>query len=156
PGRRPRASPWPRPRSAPQRSRREKGHLPHLRRPRNRQEPERRLCRPARGHRRRRQEDILVVDTHPVVWDPNPTWKRRTILEGQTERDNVCIDAHDIDGDGKIDLALGAGWRPFNTKSGGTLQWLKQGKSIDEPWKLHPIGEEPTLHRIRFADIDGK
>jgi hypothetical protein len=99
--------------------------------------------------------DIVVVDTHRIVWYENPTWKRRTILEGMTARDNVCIAAYDIDGDGKVDLALGAGWRPFNTKGGGTLQWLKRGKTLDEPWTLHPIGEEPTLHRIRFADLDG-
>jgi hypothetical protein len=99
--------------------------------------------------------DIVVVDTHRVVWYENPTWKRRTILEGMTVRDNVCIAAYDIDGDGKVDLALGAGWGPFDTKKGGTLQWLKRGKTLDEPWTLHPIGEEPTLHRIRFADLDG-
>jgi hypothetical protein len=99
--------------------------------------------------------DIVVVDTHRVVWYENPTWKRRTILEGTTAKDNVCIAAHDIDGDGKIDLALGAGWRPANTKSGGTLQWLKQPDNLDKEWKLYPIAEEPTLHRIRFADLDG-
>lgn len=99
--------------------------------------------------------DIVVVDTHRVVWYENPAWKRRTIVEGKTERDNVCAAAYDIDGDGKLDLALGAGWRPSNTKTGGTLQWLKQPASLDEPWKLFPIGDEPTLHRIRFADLDG-
>jgi hypothetical protein len=99
--------------------------------------------------------DLVVVDQTRVVWYENPTWKRRTILQGQTAPDNVCVAAHDIDGDGRIDLALGAGWRPFNTKSGGTLQWLKCGKSPEEPWTLYPIGEEPMLHRIRFADLDG-
>src|SRR5262249_28722346 len=38
---------------------------------------------------------------------------------------------------------------------GGTLQWLKQGKTLDEPWTMYPIGEEPTVHRVRVADIDG-
>jgi hypothetical protein len=99
--------------------------------------------------------DIVVVDTHRVVWYENPTWKRRTILDKTTERDNVCVAAYDIDGDGRIDLALGAGWRPFNTRSGGTLQWLKQPDSLEQPWKLYPIAEEPMLHRIRFADLDG-
>jgi hypothetical protein len=103
-----------------------------------------------------KKPDVVVVDTHRVVWYENPTWKRRTILEGTTERDNVCVAAHDIDGDGKLDLALGAGWRPSNTKSGGTLQWLRQPASLDEQWKLYPIADEPTLHRIRFADLDGK
>src|SRR5438046_2259705 len=99
--------------------------------------------------------DVVVVDTTRVVWYENPTWKRRTIIEGQTKPDNVCIAAHDIDGDGQLDLALGADWKPSNTRDGGTLQWLRRGKTLDEPWTLYPIGEEPTLHRIRFADLDG-
>jgi hypothetical protein len=101
------------------------------------------------------KKDIVVVDTTRVVWYENPTWKRRVITEGQTKPDNVCIAAADIDGDGHLDLALGADWKPFNTTSGGTLQWLKRGKTLDEPWTLYPIGEEPTVHRIRFADLDG-
>lgn len=101
------------------------------------------------------KKDVVVVDTTRVVWYENPTWKRRTIIEGQTKPDNVCIAAYDIDGDGQLDLALGADWKPFNTKEGGTLQWLKRGRTLDEPWTLHPIGSEPTVHRIRFADVDG-
>src|SRR4051812_17573710 len=73
-----------------------------------------------------RKTDIVVVDSHRVVWYENPTWKRRLIIDKTTKADNVCAAAYDIDGDGKLDLALGADWKPFNTKSGGTLQWLKQ------------------------------
>src|SRR5262249_3823267 len=72
-----------------------------------------------------------------------------------TKPDNVCIAAHDIDGDGQLDFALGADWKPSNTKDGGTVQWLKRGKSLDEPWTLYPIATEPTVHRIRFVDLDG-
>jgi len=99
--------------------------------------------------------DIVVVDTDRVVWFENPTWKMRTIISKQTKTDNVCIAAADIDGDGKLDFALGAGWGRMDTKGGGTLQWLRQGPTIDSPWSVHPIGEEPTIHRIRFADLDG-
>jgi hypothetical protein len=101
------------------------------------------------------KKDIVVVDTTRVIWFENPTWKLHTIITGLTKPDNVCIDAYDIDGDGQIDFALGADWKPFNTKTGGTLQWLKRGKTQDEPWSVHPIDMEPTVHRIRFADIDG-
>lgn len=101
------------------------------------------------------KKDIVVVDSARVVWYENPTWKMRTIIQGQTKPDNVCVAAHDIDGDGQIDLVIGAEWKPFNTKSGGTLQWLKRGKTFDDPWTLYPIGEEPTVHRIRWADLDG-
>lgn len=101
------------------------------------------------------KKDIVVVDTNRVIWFENPSWKMRTIIQGMTKPDNVCIDAYDIDGDGQLDFALGADWKPFNTQSGGTLQWLKRGKSLDEPWSVYPIDMEPTVHRIRFADIDG-
>jgi hypothetical protein len=100
------------------------------------------------------KKDIVVVDQRRVVWYQNSSWRRRNIIENQTTPDNVCISAADIDGDGKIDFALGAAWNPSNTKSGGTLQWLRRGKTLDEPWSVYPIGEEPTLHRIRFADLD--
>jgi hypothetical protein len=102
------------------------------------------------------KKDIVVADTTRVFWYENPTWKRRTIIEGQTKPDNVCIAAYDIDGDGQFDLALGADWKPFNTKEGGTLQWLKRGKTVDEPWTLFPISTEPTVHRIRFVDLEGE
>jgi hypothetical protein len=99
--------------------------------------------------------DIVVVDTERVVWYENPSWQRRTIIQGQTRPDNVCIAPYDIDGDGKLDFALGADWRPFDTKSGGTIQWLQQGASPNDPFRLHPIGEEPTVHRMNWADVDG-
>jgi FG-GAP-like repeat/FG-GAP repeat len=101
------------------------------------------------------KKDIVVVDTTRVIWFENPTWKLHTIITGLTKPDNVCIDAYDIDGDGQIDFALGAGWKNLSTKDNGTLQWLKRGKTLDDPWSIHPIDLEPTIHRIRFADIDG-
>jgi hypothetical protein len=101
------------------------------------------------------KKDIVVVDTRRVVWYENPTWKRRTIIEGLTKPDNVCIAAHDIDGDGQIDFALGAGWKGLNSKTDGPIYWLKRGKSLDEPWKVIPIADETSVHRIRFADVDG-
>ena len=100
--------------------------------------------------------DIVVVDKERVVWYENPTWKMRTIITGKTKPDNVCIAAADIDGDGKIDFVLGAGWKPSDTTTPGTLQWLSRGKTLDEEWTVHPIPcEEPTVHRVQVADLDG-
>lgn len=103
-----------------------------------------------------RKPDIVAINPTQVVWFENPSWEKHVILDGATKPDNVCIAANDIDGDGKIDLALGADWHPSNTNSGGTLQWI--GRRQDDPnglWRLTPIAEEPTLHRIRWGDVDG-
>jgi hypothetical protein len=104
------------------------------------------------------KKDVVVVDTKRVIWYENPSWEVHTIIKGTTLPDNVCIDAHDLTGDGKLDFVLGADWRPFDSKFGGTLQWLRRGKTLDEPWMSQPIDMEPTVHRIHFADLygDGK
>jgi hypothetical protein len=99
--------------------------------------------------------DIVVVDTDRVVWFENPEWQMHTLIEHQTKTDNVCIAPYDIDGDGKVDFALGADWHPGVTRDNGTVQWLSRGKSPQDLWTVHPIGAEPTMHRMQWADFDG-
>ena len=103
-----------------------------------------------------KKPDIVVVDQLKIVWYQNPTWKKRIILDGKTKPDNVCIAALDIDGDGLPELVVGAGWKPFDTKNPGTLQWLKRGKTLDDEWTMHAIPcDEPMVHRVRVIDTDG-
>lgn len=100
------------------------------------------------------RQDIVVVDTERVVWFESPKWELHTIIEHATKKDNVSIAPADIDGDGQLDFALAADWRPSDTRTSGSLQWLKRGAKLDDPWTVHPIATEPTIHRIRFVDLD--
>lgn len=100
--------------------------------------------------------DIVVVDSTRIVWYRNPDWKPQNLIKDQTKKDNVCLAPHDIDGDGKPEFALGADWNPSNTKTGGTIQWLTRPTSApSDPWTVRMIAEEPTTHRMGWADIDG-
>ena len=101
-----------------------------------------------------RKPDIVVVDQERVVWYENPTWKLHTLIQGQTKPDNVCIAPYDIDGDGKVDFALGADWRPADTNNSGSIQLLRRGESAGDSWKVHTIGTEPTTHRMQWVDLD--
>jgi hypothetical protein len=104
-----------------------------------------------------KKTDILVVDSKRVIWFENPSWKVHTIMSAPDKADNVCVAPLDIDGDSKLDIALGADWT-LNTKTGGTIQWFSRPEKDGEMWPLHAIGEEPTVHRIRWIDLydDGK
>jgi hypothetical protein len=99
--------------------------------------------------------DIAIVDQKRVLWLENPNWDEHVLVEDKTKPfDNVCFAPYDINGDGRLDLALGADWQFSNTRDGGTIQWISPSEA-GLPWKLHPIGSEPTVHRMRFADLDG-
>ncbi len=99
-----------------------------------------------------RKPDVVAVSEDAVVWYENPAWRKHDIVRKATRRDNVCIQPHDIDGDGRIDFALGAGWRPPDTKTASSLQWL--GRDSAGVWKVHAISfNEPTLHRLRWGHV---
>ncbi|HEY8551051.1 MAG TPA: VCBS repeat-containing protein [Vicinamibacterales bacterium] len=100
-----------------------------------------------------RRPDIVAINGTQLVWFENPSWQMHVVLDGQTPKDNVTIAPHDIDGDGLMDVALGAAWNPRDTQGGGTLHWVNQQPG-GKPWTLHDIGSEPTLHRIRWARLD--
>lgn len=94
--------------------------------------------------------DIVVVTDNRVQWYAQPGWEKHVILENQTELDNVCIAAHDIDGDGRIDFALGAGWTKI-----GTIQWITRGSDPAAKWTVYPIAVEGWTHRMRWANVLG-
>lgn len=101
--------------------------------------------------------DIVVVTELPdrVVWYENPTWKRHVIVE-KFPKLPVCIQALDVDGDGKSELILGADWQPPNTKTGGSVWLLKRPDDVTQPWTPIKLDEEPNMHRMRVIEIDGK
>jgi hypothetical protein len=101
-----------------------------------------------------RKPDILAINGTQLVWFENPSWEMRVALDGQTPKDNVTFAPRDIDRDGRLDVALGAAWNPKDTLGGGTLHWVSP-RGPGEPWTLRDITSEPTLHRIRWANVDG-
>src|SRR5438093_13460221 len=62
--------------------------------------------------------DIVAINPTQAAWFESPSWKKHIMMDGRTKKDNVCIALNDIDGDGRIDVALGAEWMPTNTESG--------------------------------------
>ena len=99
--------------------------------------------------------DIVALSEDRVIWYENPSWQAHVVSTGDATPHHVCFDMQDIDGDGDLDMALGADWQARNTASAGTLQWLEQPDDPTATWTLHAITSEPTLHRIRWADTDG-
>ena len=96
--------------------------------------------------------DIVAVSESAVYWYRNPDWEKAVIIRDKLPRDHVCIAPLDINRDGKIDFAIGAGW----PQNGGGIYWIEQGASPSADWTTHQIGAEPSTHRMRFADVLGR
>src|SRR5438132_6541390 len=95
--------------------------------------------------------DILLADKKQFVWYKNPTWEKFVLAENLTKEDNVCIAAADIDGDGRCEIAVGAGWNPGDTVNSGALFYLVPPKERTRKWDPVVLHHEPTVHRMRWV-----
>lgn len=95
--------------------------------------------------------DAVAISENQAVWYRNPDWTKQVMVSDVFPRDLVCIAPHDIDRDGLVDFAIGAGW----PQNGGTFHWIRRRESLDQSWIAHHIASEPWTHRMKFADILG-
>jgi hypothetical protein len=107
-----------------------------------------------------RKPDILLADKTQIVWYRNGDWKRFVMAENLTARDNVAIAARDIDGDGKVEVAVGAQWNPgetSDTAQSGSVQYLIRPADPTQRWEAVPLPHEPTTHRMKWVRMaEGK
>ncbi|MCE7069443.1 FG-GAP and VCBS repeat-containing protein [Dyadobacter sp. CY327] len=102
--------------------------------------------------------DILLADKKEIVWYKNPgkkaeKWTRYVIARDLTEQDNVCIAARDIDGDGKVEVAVGAQWNPSETKNlkqSGAVYYLSAPSDRTQLWEPVRLHHEVTIHRMQW------
>lgn len=98
--------------------------------------------------------DILLADKFDIVWYQNPTWERHVMASKLTLRDNVCIAAKDLDGDGRVEVAVGANWNPGNTVSrreSGSVHYLIAPEDRTQRWDSVRLPHEPTTHRMHWV-----
>ncbi len=97
-----------------------------------------------------KRPDILLADKQQIVWYQNPSWQRHIIAENLTRRDNVCIAARDIDGDGKVEVAIGGEWNPGDTVNSGSVHYLIPPDDRKQKWRPVQLHHEPVVHRMRW------
>lgn len=108
--------------------------------------------------------DILLADKKQFVWYRNPgaasaadgsKWTRYVLAENLTEKDNVCIAAQDLDGDGKCEVAVGAEWNPGDTEKSGAVFYLIPPADRTQRWEAVKFPSvEPTTHRMKWIQLE--
>ncbi|REG82538.1 FG-GAP-like repeat-containing protein [Algoriphagus antarcticus] len=98
--------------------------------------------------------DLILADKKQFVWYRNGDWKRFVLAENLTEFDNVCIAARDINGDGKVEIAVGAQWNPGETSDesqSGSVHYLIRPSDPTQLWTPVQLPHEPTVHRMYWV-----
>lgn len=98
--------------------------------------------------------DILLADKKEFVWYRNGDWRRFVMIENLTDSDNVCLAARDIDGDGKVEVAVGAQWNPGETSddmASGSVHYLIRPEDPTKKWTAIKLHHEPTVHRMHWV-----
>ncbi|OOG76366.1 VCBS repeat-containing protein [Algoriphagus sp. A40] len=103
------------------------------------------------------KQDILLADKKQIVWYRNGDWKKQVMAENLTTSDNVCIAARDLDGDGKVEVAVGAQWNPgetSDTEKSGAVIYLIRPADPTQFWTPKTLHHEPTTHRMRWLKTE--
>ncbi len=95
--------------------------------------------------------DIVLADKSTIQWYESPTWEKHVIARNLTERDNVCIAARDIDGDGKCEIAVGGQWNFRESIKDGAVFYLIPPGDRTQPWTPVKLYNEPSTHRMHWV-----
>jgi hypothetical protein len=99
--------------------------------------------------------DLIAVDERgtELAWYENPGWQRHVIIRDVPR--TINLDVWDTDDDGIPEIAMGHNFETDPARSTGNLLVLKSGPDPRQPWTSREIDRIPTVHRIRWIDLDG-
>jgi hypothetical protein len=103
--------------------------------------------------------DVLLADKREVAWYRNGDWQKFVMAADLTERDNVCIAARDITGDGRVEVAVGSNWNPGETTDAvrsGAVYYLIRPNDPTQRWEPVALHHEPTVHRMAWLKAGGE
>ena len=95
--------------------------------------------------------DIVLADKKTFQWYESPTWKKHIIARDLTVRDNVCITARDIDGDGRCEIAVGGQWNYRESLKDGAVFYLIPPEDRTKLWTPVRLYNEPSTHRMHWV-----
>ena len=96
--------------------------------------------------------DIVGVGGSTCAWYENPRWTKRVISGANQTPDIISSATLDIDGDGKAEVAIAFDFAMDQPRRG---KLLLASQASDTTWTYRAIADLGSIHRLRWADVDG-
>ncbi len=87
--------------------------------------------------------DILLTDRSQLIWYRNGDWKRFVMMDHMEECDHVSIAARDIDGDGKVEIAVGA----------CAAHYLVRPADPTQLWTAIKLDQESPVRQLQWVKV---
>jgi hypothetical protein len=99
--------------------------------------------------------DILALSSEEsiVEWYENPSWKSRAITTKTIK--NISLAPLFREGYPERGVALASDFALAESDHGGSIWWCQPPGLPESEWSLRLIGQIPTSHRLRWADLGG-
>ncbi|RUL86858.1 FG-GAP repeat domain-containing protein [Tautonia sociabilis] len=98
--------------------------------------------------------DVIALGGGSCAWYRNPSWTKHLITGPDTTPGIISSAAADLDGDGRAEVAIAYDFE-MNAPRRGKLGLALPGESAEAPWSFRTLAEIPSIHRVRWADVDG-
>jgi hypothetical protein len=98
--------------------------------------------------------DVVAVGGGTCAWYQNPSWKKRIVTTPKHTPGIISSATADLDGDGKAEVAIAYEFA-MNEPTKGKLLLATQGEGLDDPWRVTPVAEVGSIHRLRWGNFNG-
>lgn len=101
--------------------------------------------------------DILLADQHALVWYRNGDWQKFVLIEHPVSYTYMHIAARDIDGDGRVEVAVSGHWDPEknpDTNQPGSIHYLVRPEDPTEKWTPVEVSRTSEVLRLQWVKAD--
>jgi hypothetical protein len=98
--------------------------------------------------------DVIALGGSTCAWYENPSWKKHVVTSGKDSAGIISSGTADIDGDGRAEIAIAYEFS-MNQPKKGKLLLATQSDTSGDKWTLKHIDDIGSIHRLRWADVDG-
>ena len=98
--------------------------------------------------------DVSASGGGHCAWYENPAWTKRGVTTAKQTPGIISSATADLDGDGKAEIVIAYEFAIERADQGKARAGVA-GESLDAPWRVTPVADLGSIHRLRWGSVIG-